>query len=167
MGRYIRGNVDEDLGLGTLAAKSLVTGVFDEGVSERTLISSLIATYSIENFTPGAGIGPLLVGIAHSDYSAAEVEAYIETLDSWKEADKIGQEVGKRQIRKIGVFRRQSGAAVDTQALNEGRPIKTKLNWILNKDQTLDLWVYNMGSAAIATTVPVVHCEGHANLWPR
>ncbi len=31
--------------------------------------------------------------------------------------------------------------------------------------QTVNLWVYNMGSAAFATTDPNVHVQGKANLF--
>ncbi len=166
MGRYIRGNVDEDLSLGTLASKTLVAVAFDEAVTERTLISSLIGIYSIENWTVGPGIGPLMVGVAHSDYSAGEIEAVIENTQGWKEADQIAREVGQRKVRIIGTFF-QTGPALSVSVLNDGKPIKTKLNWILNAGQTLDFWVYNMGTGALATTVPVAHVQGHVNLWPR
>ncbi len=167
MGRYIKGNVDEELGLGTLASKTLINAVFDDSVAERTLISSLVATYTMADFTAAVGDGPILVGIAHSDYSASEIEAVIEAVNSWDEADKIGLELGKRLVRKIGEFPSANIDGVGDVALNSGLPIKTKLNWILNTSQTLQLWAYNVGSSALATTSPVVRCQGHANLWPR
>ena len=168
MGRYIRGNVDETLALTTLANRTLVAAVFDEVVTERSLISSLVASWAMDDFTAGIDIGPIMVGIAHSDYSAAEIEEYIENTASWAEADQIGQEVGKRKVRIAGIFGRGgvSGSA-DHQVLNNGDPIKMKLNWILNAGQTLDLWAFNLGTAAVATTVPDVHVQGHVNLWPR
>ncbi len=166
MGRYIRGNVDEGFSLGTLAGVTLASTVFDENVTERALISSLVAAYTLSDMTPGTNIGPIMVGIAHSDYSDAEIEAYVEAISSWEEADLVGQEVAKRKIRRIGVFI-TSTADLGTQVLNEGKPIKTKLNWILNTGQTLTLWVYNMGANALATTAPICHLQGHANLWPR
>ncbi len=166
MGKYIRGDVDESLALGGLAPKDVTADVFNETVIERALISSLVATYSMSNFTVATNSGPIMVGIAHSDYTAAEVEEFIENAGSWDEGDKLAQEIGKRQIRIIGVFR-QVGQSLGATTLNEGLEIKTKLNWILNTADTLKLWVYNLGSAAVATTTPVVHCFGNANLWMR
>ncbi len=164
--RYLKGSVDENLPLGTLAARTLVVATFDEGVNERTLISSIVASYSLSDVTPGDNIGPVMVGVAHSDYTAAEIEAVIENTGSWNEGTLVENEIAKRKVRIIGTFP-QSPSAGATVVLNNGLPIKTKLNWILTQGQTLDLWAYNLGSAAFATTDPDVHCQGHANLWPQ
>ncbi len=166
MGRYIRGAVDEELNLGTLAAKTLVSVDFDDVVSERAIITSLVAGYSLREFTPGAADGPIMVGVAHSDYVDAEMEAYIESTTSWKEADLIGQEIGKRKIRRIGIFQTPADA-LQAVRLNDGKEFKTKLNWILTSGQGLKLWAYNMGSSALATTAPVVSAQGHVNIFPK
>jgi len=166
MGKYLRGAVDESLSMATLASKTLVLAIFDETVNERTLVSSLVANWSMRNFTPIASAGPVLVGVSHSDYSAAEIEAYIEATGSWNEGNMTQQEIAKRKIRRIGVFDTPD-AAEDSAVLNDGRPIKTKLNWILLQGQSLNQWSYNLGAAAFATTIPVVDVSGHVNLWPR
>ncbi len=165
MGKYIRGNIAENMALGTLAANTLISGTTDT-VNERTLISSVVASYSLSGFTAGDNIGPVLVGLAHGDYSDAEIEEWVENQTSWDEGDLKQQEVANRKIRRIGLF--DIPAAVgESIALNEGRLIKSKLNWILLQGQALKLWAYNTGTAAIATTDPNVHMQGHANLWPR
>ncbi len=166
MGKYLKGSVDEDLDLGTLATKDAILVAFDSTVNERTLVSSVVASYTMSNWTPIASAGPILVGIAHGDYTAAEIEAWVETTGSWNETDLVQQEVANRKIRKIGVFDTPASAAASA-VLNDGRPVKTKLNWILTQGQTLSLWAYNLGTAAVATTDPRIHAEGHANLWPR
>ncbi len=165
MGRYIRGNIAENLALGTLGANVLISGVTDT-VNERTLISSVVATYSLAGLTPGENIGPVLVGLAHSDYTDAEIEAWVENQTGWDEGDLVSREIANRKIRRIGLFDEPATANLSV-ALNEGRTIKTKLNWIVNQGQGLSLWAYNTGTAAIATTDPNVHMQGHANLWPR
>ncbi len=167
MGRYIRGQVDEEIALGTLASKTLVSQIFDETVNERTLVTSLIATHTMSSFTPADNIGPIMVGVAHSDYSDAEIEEFIENTGSWNEGDKVSQEVGKRLIRQIGVFdSKASGGTLDV-VLNDGKPIKTKLKWILLQGQSLRQWCYNLGGSPVATTVPDVHMQGHVNLFPK
>ncbi len=166
MGRYIRGNVNEDITFATLAGVTLNAAAFDETVQERTLASSIVARYTLSNWTDIANVGPILIGVAHSDYTAAEIEEYLEATGSWDEGNLQQQEVGQRKVRRIGVFKSPQSAA-DNAVLNEGNPIKTKLNWILNQGTTLDLWVYNMGTGTVATTTPVCHVEGHINLWPR
>ncbi len=168
MGRYLRGNIDEQLSLGTLAAQAAVLAAFDETVNERTLVSSLVASWSMNNFTQGDGIGLIYFGVAHSDYTAAEIEEWIETVGSWNEGDVVEtREVGKRLIRQIGIFEAVPGGGIGTVALREGAPVKTKLNWILNQGQTIDMWAYNTGGNPVGTTVPVMRAQGHANLWPR
>ncbi len=89
MGKYIRGNVDEELALTSLASKDVVGAVFDEVVNERTLVSSLVASWAMESFTPAVGVGPILVGIAHGDYSDAEIEEYLENTGQWNEGNMI------------------------------------------------------------------------------
>ncbi len=166
MGKYIRGTIDDEIALGTIGAKVVVESQFDEIVNERTLVSSIVATYTLSNWTPVASAGPILVGISHSDYSQAEIEAWIETTGSWNETDLVQQEVASRKIRRIGVF--DTPPATDQSSrLADGRQIKTKLNWILNQGQSLNLWAYNTGAQPAATTSAVVHTNGHANLWPR
>ncbi len=165
-GRYIKGAIDETLDLGTLASKTLIANVFDETVEERTRVSSIDATWSLADFTPGAGDGPILCGVAHSDYSAAEIEEVIENTGSWTEGSKTEQEIAKRLVRIVGVFTEADAAAsINQVALNDGLPIKTKLNWILNGGDTLKVFAYNMGDSALATTDPDLHVYGHANLW--
>jgi len=166
MGRYIRGTVDTKFSLTTLAATTAVKQDFDNVVNERTLVSSIVATYSLENLTPAAADGPIMVGLAHSDYTVAEIEAVIEATGSWNEGDKVAQEIAKRQVRRIGVFA-DPQLAEQAMVLNDGKPIKTKLNWILLQGQTVAVWAYNMGSSALATTVPVLLINGHANLFPK
>ncbi len=166
MGKYIRGRVDEELTMTTLAAKTLVSTIFASTVNERTLVSSIVARWSLRDFTPGSMDGPIMVGVAHSDYSDSEIEEVIENTGTWNEGDLVSQEIGARKVRIIGIFENPSDAS-DAVVLNDGKPIKTKLNWILLQAQSLRLWGYNLGSSAFATTAPVTQCEGHANLWPR
>ncbi len=168
MGRYIRGGIDEILSLTTLGAKVVVSDIFDEVVNGRTRISSLEAIWSMTAYTPGTGDGPILVGLAHPDYTSAEIEEFLELTDSWDEGNLIEREVADRRIRRIGVFRSgRTGTETDIVVLNDGKAIKTKLNWMLQQGTTMRWWAYNMGSSALATTVPLVHLEGHANLWPQ
>ncbi len=163
MGRYYKGNVDESLGLGTLASNVLVSDTWDQVVVEKSLISSIVCTWAIDQLTGPQG--PLAVGVAHSDYSDAEIEEVIENLNSWDRGDKIARERANRQVRLIGVFGNSDGGIVEDHTLNDGRPIKTKLNWVLTTGDTLKMWVYNQGGASLSGTVPLIKAQGHANLW--
>lgn len=165
MGRYIRGNLDIDIDLGTLATKTAILGSTDT-VIDRTLVSSVVATYSLSGMTAASGDGPLEVGVAHGDYTLAEIEGFLELTTSWKETDMLDREILSRKIRRIGVF--DTPATVgESYTLNDGKALKTKLNWIVTNGQGLNFWVYNLGTSALETTDPNVNIRGHANLWPR
>ncbi len=161
---YIPGNIQSDIVLTTLAAATGVLATTDT-VDDTARVSSIEVTWSLEDMTQGSGIGPIICGIAHSDYSLAEVEAYIELTTGWSQADLVSREISARRIRKVGVFGDADTDGTGISVLNDGRSIKTKLNWVLSEGQGLSLWAYNTGSNAIATTVPRVHVEGKANLW--
>ncbi len=166
MGRYIRGQIDDELAFGSLASKDLSSSDLDEVVQERTLITSVVLTHTMDNLTPTANVGPIMCGVAHGDYTTAEIEAFIENAGSWDEGNLTSQEIGRRKIRIVGIFD-GVGSAADSTVLNDGKPIKTKLNWILTQGETIQQWVYNLGSAAVATTAPNYHIQGHANLFPK
>ncbi len=162
--RYIRGNLDENLQLVTLAAKTLVSDVTDEQVDGKTRVSSIDATYSLDGVT--APQGPFLFGVAMSDYTDAEIEAVIENTGSWNEGDLINQEIAKRKVRIIGTLQLDSGAAGTTDyKFNNGKMIKTKLNWMLTAGDRLRFWVYNLAGSAVSTTDPAFRVNGSVNLW--
>lgn len=158
---YLKGNVEENLSLGTLASGALVSDTWDEAPDEKTLISSIVCTWSLDNLTIGQG--PLVFGVAHSDYTDLEIDEVLDSTGSWDRGNKIQREIGKRLVRTIGTFR---GDAIDT-VFAEGKMVKTKLNWMLVTGETLKMWVKNRSGSSLSTTVPVVKATGHANLWSR
>lgn len=163
MAKYVKGQVEETLSLGTLAANTVVSDIFDETLIEAGIITSLVGTWDMDEWTETVGAGPIQVGLAHSDYTDAEILEWVTNTQSWDFADMIQQEVAKRRIRWVGTFAVPTALAVST--LNDGLPIKTKLNWRMRTGQSLRLWAFNQGSAAIATTVPLVHLIGHVNIF--
>jgi len=165
--KYLKGQIDHQFTLGTLAAQDVVSDPVGDTVREKAWLTSVKATWSLSNITSIIDSGPILVGIAHSDYTDAEIEEWIENLASWDSGDMIGQEVAKRKIRRVGLFGTPVGGPPDKLALNDGKPIRTKCGWQLVTGQTVKIWAYNTGTAALATTVPVVHTQGFANLWPN
>ncbi len=163
-GRYMKGRIDEALQLGTLAAATIVTDLWNDSVVDRTLLSSILCTWTLSNLTTAQG--PIAFGVAHSDYTDAEIEACIETIDSWNEGNLPAREVGNRKVRQIGTFvgEAAAGGTVDVQ-FNDGKPIKTKLNWILTNGDALTMWAYNLSTGALATTDPLMRAVGYANLF--
>ncbi len=165
MGKYQRGQVEETLPLTTLAANTAVSDIFDETMAESGRITSIVATWDLDEWTEVANAGPIQVGLAHSDYTDAEILAWIQNTGSWNFGDQVQQEVAKRKIRWIGTFPSAPAEGTGVAVLNDGKPIKTKLNWRMRTGQSLRLWAFNQGSAAVATTVPLVHIIGHANIF--
>ncbi len=167
MGSYLRGDINQVMDLGTLGAKVALKQVNSEVVDEKTFVSSVVAAWSLDDFTPATTVGPIAVGIAHSDYTATEIEEFLENAGGWTRGNLIAtREVGRRLIRTVGVFEIPDDAA-DAVVLNDGLKITTKLGWTLITGQTIAFWAYNQGEAALATTSPDVHVQGHANLWSR
>ncbi len=167
MGRYIHGSVQHTQVVPVpFTTLDLDSAIFGEVVNERTLVSSIVATYTLSAVTPTIGVGPMICGVAHSDYTAAEIEQWLENATSWNEGNQIAQEVSKRKIRRIGAFA-MADDQVDAVVLNDGKPIKTKLNWILTQGQSLTSWCYNAGLVSFVTTTPTLTIIGKANLWPQ
>ncbi len=163
MKNYMKGNVDETMLLGTLAANAIVITNFVENAAQRVMLSSIIATWVLNGLT--ASQGPILFGVAHSDYTDAEIEQVIEATNSWDKGDLVAREIAKRQVRVIGTMAPEVDAQVVDVRFNDGKPVKTKLNWNLEVGATLQMWAYNISPAALATTNPELTCNGHANLW--
>ncbi len=165
--RYMRGAIDFALTLGTLGASTLISGTLGDAVTEKAWLSSIKCRWSLGNLTPSSGDGPIMVGVAHSDYTDAEMEEWIENTGSWEETDKIQQrEVGRRLIRMVGTFDVRT-VATEVVVLNDGKFIHTKCGWSLGTGQTIKIWAYNVGTNALETTSPLVSAFGHANLWPQ
>ncbi len=153
------------LGLSTLAAKTLTSINFSDASAERVLISSIVGAWSMGDFPPASTDGPIMVGLAKGDYSSAEIEEFVEQTTSWNRGDEISQEVGRRKVKIVGVLRSTSASEVQS-VLNDGKPIKTKLNWTMLDGTFIKMWAYNMGDSALTGNAQI-HLGGHANLWPQ
>ncbi len=158
--KWLRGVVLEGLALLTLGNSTLLGGNVTDTVSEKSWLASLYAVWSIRGVTVGEG--PIRVGVAHSDYSDAEVEEWIENAGSWDEGDLVQQEVAKRKIRLVGAFQCLGADEV----LNDGRTIRTKLGWIADTGQSLKIWAYNASGGSL-TTGSVVGVAGEVTIQPK
>lgn len=163
--RYLKGQIHTQVSLGTLAAKTGLRDAVDDSVLERTWCSSIKCTHAMNTFTPAADAGPIQIYLAHSDYSLAEIEEWIENAASWNAGDLRTQEIARRKIRYIGTFPGPFSND-DVVVLNDGKPVTTKCGWMLITGQTLAFVYYNVGVAALSGTNPDVIAQGHANLWP-
>ncbi len=157
----MRGDVDIAHSLGALASLDLDLIGTAEQVENRSILLSLRATYTLRGIT--AGQTPIVYGISHHAYSAAQVEAWYENTGSWTEGDLANQEIANRKCRIIGVFNDDSVST--DQVLNDGKPITTKLNWVVSEGQGLNFWAYNE-SGAVLLTGAVVQVQGGVLIRP-
>ncbi len=148
----------ESLPVSNLLSSTAAKADFDSVVDDTTFLLSLEATWDIEGRT--AGEGPLVVGVAHSDYTAAEIEEWFQATGSWDRADKIAQERQTRKIRQVGIF--AGGGTLES--LNDGKPVKTTLKFNVEDGSTLAQWALSLDSSQL-TTGAVVHTNG--KVWAR
>ncbi len=136
---------------GTLSADDVTITVIATVLTEERRVLSVEASWALTGLA--ATDGPLVVGIAHSDYSAAEIEESLEAAGSWDEGDKVAQEQAKRLVRQVGILTEEE------TALNDGQPVKTRLNWRIATGDTLQFWLWNRGIQL--TTGALVKVSGH------
>ncbi len=166
--RYIRGNVEHVLSLSTLGPAVVISEILDDVLVEKAWLSSCKLIWSMSELTLSPNDGPIMVGVAHSDYTSTEIEEWIENTGAWDQGDKRTQEIASRKIRMVGTFPVRVGAATGVAVvLNDGKPIRTKCNWQLITAQSLRVWAFNLGSSALAGTNPQVQINGFCNLWPN
>ncbi len=163
--RYLKGVIDVNMSLNAVAGNTGTRLVVTDSVTEKAWVSSIKCSYALGNMTPANNAGTFVLYVAHSDYTLAEIEEYIENLQSWEEGDMRQQEVARRKIRLVGTFQ-QTTDPLDRIPLNDGRPVTTKCGWMLTTGQTLAFVAYNQGTAANPTTIGQLPINGHANLWP-
>ena len=99
-------------------------------------------------------------GVAHSDYTAAEIEECLESFASMDRGDKIAQEHSRRLVRQIGTFSGSGGGSA--ASFNSGMPVKTKLNWYIGSGDQVQIWIRN-GSGTVYTTGSAITING--DVW--
>ncbi len=156
--RWLKPWVNVGITLSTLANNAVIAAANSDVAVEPILITSVEGLYSMTGQT--AGEGPKLIGVAHSDYTGAEILEYLENTGSWDIGDLVQQESSKRKIRIIGYF----PSTDEDEVLADGKTIKTKLNWRIDAGATLQLFVYNQSGATL-TTGALAHLDGSLNAF--
>lgn len=149
----------EALSVGAPASNTVVAADFANVVDQEVWAISMDATVTMHGNT--AGQGPCIVGVAHGDYTQAEIEEWLEANGSWVSSDQIANEKAKRKCRIIGNFDCQE----TTEKLNDGKPMRVKLGWKIQEGETLKLWAYNDSSAAFSTG-KIIELKGPIYLKP-
>ncbi len=160
-GRLFVPRIDSEVAFSGLATDDLVAVALTSVLDQECWANSMDVVCSLSDMT--AGDGPVLVGVAHSDYSAAEIEEWLEETSSWIKSNKIGMERARRKCRIIGSFESQT-EALGAMIMNDGKPVRVKLGFMLESGMTLQFWVYNLSSTSLATGL--FHAMGKAYLRP-
>ncbi len=153
-----RVKVTPSLALATLGSVTALTGAVTGSADGQYRAITLKGVWSMNDHT--AAEGPITVGFAHSDYSVTEIKEALEASTAISLGDKVAQEQSNRLVRIVGVF----GGEVDAEALNDGKPISTKLNWKIPIGKAVNIFAYNDGLAAL-TTGTVLRFMG--DLWVK
>ncbi len=138
----------------TTGNKIAVVGALTGSADGAYRVRSIKAAWN--SIVLAAADGPLVVGYAHSDYTVTEIKECLESIAAISVGDLIAQEHANRLVRVVGTL---NDATEDE--LNDGKPITTKLNWLIPIGKAVNMFVYNDGVAM--TTGCVVSCNG--TLW--
>ncbi len=159
-----RVRVNAVLSVGALAALDVISGAITSAAADKLRFISLIGSWSWSDI--GAVIDDSMsFGVAHSDYTAQEIEECLEATGSIDLGDKLAMEKSNRLVREIGIFSNATNvAAVGGSSFNDGKPVKTRLNWLMSAGDTLQVWVRN-ASATVYTTGSEIVFSG--NLWVK
>ncbi len=134
------------LAFGALASSTLIgVNMLAAGDNEYRLLT-IKGLWSIRDLTVGEG--PLIFGVAHSDYTDAEIEEFLETETMLTRGNMVAtREIGRRLVRRIGIF---TGNAAE-ETINDGKPVYTRLNWPMATAIVPKLWIYNASGATLTT----------------
>ncbi len=141
----------------TLASDTALAQTLTGNSTNRYRAVSASTTWSLSDLTEGEG--PIQVGYAHSDYTVAEIKECIESQGSVDQNDKVAQERADRLVRLVGTH---NSEANDT--LNDGKPIKTRLNWLIGIGSSVNAFWFNEGTGALTTGA---HGNLAGTLWVR
>ncbi len=157
--RYnLRGvKVTPQFALGTLATQIVLTAPLVGTSDAQYRLVTASAVWALRSFT--AGEGAVTVGYAHNDYTITEIKEYLESATSISPGNKVLQEQANRWIRVVGTFKSEAN-----NILNDGLPVKTRLNWAIQIGSAVNVFAYNENSSSL-TTGSVVECIG--KIWVK
>lgn len=154
--------ITPDLALATLGTKTVLATGFTGAADGPYRIISATCIWSLLGLT--IGDGPITVGYAHSDYSVTEIKEYIEGAAQINVGNLVSsREQAQRFIRIVGTMPGNPAGSLGMQALNDGNPIKTRLNWPMPVGKFVNLFAYNDGQQL--TTGAILSPTG--TLWVK
>ncbi len=88
-----------------------------------------------------------MVGYAHNDYSVTEIKEALESEAAMATGNKVANEQANRLVRLVGIMPIDSEDGV----LNDGRPIRTRLNWAIPLGGNVATFAYNRSGGTLTT----------------
>ncbi len=149
--------------VGALAAGDVTAVAITNATADKLRFITLDASYTWADIQQITDDG-MTFGLAHSDYSAAEIEECLESFTAIDLGDKVAQERSNRLVREIGTFSSVTSAAGSGAQFNDGKPVKTKLNWLMSAGDQLNIWFRN-GSGIVYVDGSSVTVNG--TLWVK
>ncbi len=145
-----------ELPLLTLASDTALTVNVVGASDSQYRMMTIKATFGLRDLV--ADDGPVTVGFAHSDYTVAEIKECLEAGAAISQGDKIATERANRLVRIVGTFN------TGEEMLNDGKPISTRLNWLITIGDSVVLFAFNESTAALATGT-ILNIAG--DLWVK
>ncbi len=155
--------INSENAVGALATLDVASAGLTATTADKIRFISLIGSWTwsdLQQITDDA----MAFGVAHSDYTAAEIEECLEATGSMDLGDKVAAEKANRLVREIGMFSSVTSAAGSGVQFNDGKPVKTKLNWLMSAGDSLVVWVRN-SSSLVYVTGSSINFAG--NLWVK
>ncbi len=135
------------MALSTLADNSVLKTAIQAAFTRRFRVAYLKGTWIIRGGTSTEG--PLVVGLAHSDYTIAEIQEATD-VSVISSSEKIANERRRRLVRKVGAFK-MFESNEQLQGDRGSEKVFTRLNWPIEEDFSLDLWAQNRSGATLTT----------------
>ncbi len=142
--------VSSTLSVGGLAAADVIAGSLGGTATSPMRIMSFEGTYSWIDIA-AVNDGAMEFGIAHGNYTAAEIEECLEATTSMGLGNKIARERASRLVRVVGTIKGNPAVVAGESNYNDGRPRKTKLNWLIPSGENISMWVKNSSGAVYIT----------------
>ncbi len=132
--------------LGTLGnGLALKANLLGSDFAEDLFVISVDGSWTIQDLTSNES--PIEVGYSHSDYSVAEIVENLE-IEVTSPDSKIEMEQAKRKIRRAAMFNTFNATH---DVLNDGKPIRSKLKFMIGDGFNLAFWARNISGAALTT----------------
>ncbi len=161
--RLRRVTISSQAPAGALAAKAVGATAIVNAATEMYRLISVDASFSLSDL--GAAIDDgFAFGFSHSDYSNTEVEECLEAVGSIDRGDKIAMEQANRLVRYVGTIAPGGAVAGGGAQFNDGKRVKTRLNWLMTTGDQLMLWQRN-ASGVVWTTGSNITVAG--DLWVK